>query len=99
MYPGDAIMSISHESIYMYIYKHRQAKVNKKLIKLLPRYRYKRRNHSSSKPDKKRIKDQISIEQRPASFGLRGQPVSVQEKTTQGKSRININFALFIKHL
>lgn len=70
-YPGNSIMSISHESIYMYIYKHRQAKVNKKLIKLLPRSRYKRRNHSTAKPDKQRIKDQISIEQRPASVELR----------------------------
>lgn len=70
-YPGDSIMSISHESIYMYIYKHRQAKVNKKLIKLLPRSRYKRRNHSSAKPDKERIKDQISIELRPSSVEQR----------------------------
>ena len=36
-YPNDPIMSISHESIYRYIYTHPQASLNKKLIKLLVR--------------------------------------------------------------
>jgi transposase, IS30 family len=33
-YPYNPIMSISHESIYRYIYTHPQASLNKKLIKL-----------------------------------------------------------------
>lgn len=70
-YPGDPIMTISHESIYAYIYKHRQAKMNRKLIKLLPYSRYKRRNHRPPKPEKPRIKDQLSIELRPAHVELR----------------------------
>ena len=70
-YPGDAVMTISHESIYSYIYKHRQAKMNRKLIKLLPHSRYKRRTHRPPKPDKQRIKEQLSIEQRPVHVELR----------------------------
>ena len=34
-YPNDPIMSISHESIYRYIYTHPQASLNKKLIKTI----------------------------------------------------------------
>ena len=36
-YPNDSIMSISHESIYRFIYLQPQARLNKKLIKLLVR--------------------------------------------------------------
>jgi transposase, IS30 family len=35
-YPGDKIMSISHEAIYMHIYRQPQGKENKRLIALLP---------------------------------------------------------------
>jgi transposase, IS30 family len=70
-YPGDAVMTISYESIYVHIYKHRQAKLNKKLIALLPFSRYKRRNRGGPKSDRQRIKDPISIENRPAHVELR----------------------------
>ena len=36
-FPNAPIMSISHESIYRFIYTHPQASLNKKLIKLLVR--------------------------------------------------------------
>jgi len=36
LYPKDPTMNISHESIYCHIYRHRQSKIGKKLIKLLP---------------------------------------------------------------
>lgn len=58
-------MTNSHEAIYMHIYAHRQASLTKKLIKLLP---YQKTQHGSPNARTKRgskIKDQISIEQRP----------------------------------
>lgn len=70
-YSGDSIMSISYESIYAHIYKHRQAALNKKLIALLPYSRYKRRTHRVPKTDRQRIKDPVSIEQRPVHVELR----------------------------
>jgi IS30 family transposase len=47
-YPNDPIMSISHESIYSYIYTQPQASLNKKLFKLHVRKKTRRR------PPKKR---------------------------------------------
>lgn len=37
LFPNDSIMSISHEAIYKHIYTRPQARLNKKLIKLLVR--------------------------------------------------------------
>jgi transposase, IS30 family len=63
-YPNDPIMTISHEAIYLHIYKHRQAKINKKLISLLTCKRTKRKKRGS--PNKScQIKDRISIDKRP----------------------------------
>lgn len=65
LYPNDPIMSISHESIYKHIYKHRQSTLAKKLIKLLPYHHHKRRNKRKFNKNRVRIKDQISIDDRP----------------------------------
>ena len=51
-FPNDPIMSISHESIYRYIYTQPQARLNKKLINLLVRKKTRRRS-----PKKKRGTD------------------------------------------
>jgi IS30 family transposase len=64
-YPNDPIMSISYESIYKHIYRHRQSVLGRKLIKLLPYHHHKRRNNRKAR-DRVRIKDQVSIDQRPA---------------------------------
>ena len=65
-HPKDPVMRISYEAIYCHIYSHRQARLNKKLIKLLP-YQKTRRNRACAKSKRgSKIKDQISIEQRPA---------------------------------
>lgn len=64
-YPNDPIMTISHESIYQHIYAHRQASLNKKLIALLPYHKSIRRRTNAYSKRKTRIKNQISIEQRP----------------------------------
>ncbi|UAB83170.1 IS30 family transposase [Zunongwangia sp. SCSIO 43204] len=64
-YPNDPVMSISYEAIYMHIYRHRQASLNKKLIKLLPYQKSQRRRaHAKTKRGSK-IKDVINIKDRP----------------------------------
>lgn len=65
LYPNDPIMSISHESIYKHIYRHRQSSLGKKLIKLLPYHHHKRRAKRKSANNKVRIKDQVNIKDRP----------------------------------
>ena len=64
-YPNDAVMTISHEAIYRYIYLHPQAKVNRKLIALLPYHKSRRRRASSYSKRKIKINNQVSIEERP----------------------------------
>lgn len=70
-YPNDPVMSISHEAIYMHIYSHRQARLNKKLIALLPYHKTRRRKRKESQKRRIRIKDQKSIEQRPKHIETR----------------------------
>ena len=64
-YPNDPIMSISYESIYKHIYRHRQTTLGRKLIKLLPYHHHKRRNKRKF-TERTRIKDQVSIDNRPS---------------------------------
>jgi transposase, IS30 family len=71
LHPNDPIMSISHESIYKHIYKHRQSSLGKKLIKLLPYHHHKRRKKRNFAKNKVRIKDQVSIELRPKHINNR----------------------------
>jgi len=71
LYPNDPIMSISHESIYSYIYRHRQSNLAQKLIKLLPYHHNKRRKQRKFGTKKIRIKNQVSIDDRPAHIELR----------------------------
>ena len=70
-YPNDPIMSISHEAIYIHIYSHPQARLNRKLIALLPYHKSRRRKVDRSKKRKTRIKDQTSIDQRPKHIETR----------------------------
>ena len=64
-YPNDPVMSISHEAIYMHIYSHRQASLNRKLISLLPYHNTRRRRLKGSQKRRIRILDQVSIDERP----------------------------------
>lgn len=70
-YPNDPIMSISYEAIYQHIYRHRQSYLGKKLIKLLPYHHHKRREKRKFAKNRIRIKDQVSIDQRPKHVELR----------------------------
>lgn len=69
-YPNDPIMSISYESIYKHIYRHRQSVLGRKLIKLLPYHHHKRRNKRKF-TERTRIKEQVSIDNRPSHIELR----------------------------
>ena len=65
IYPNDPVMSISYEAIYMHIYKHRQASLNKKLIKLLPYQKSQRRRANTKSKRGSKIKDIVNIKDRP----------------------------------
>jgi len=65
LYPNDPIMSISYEAIYQHIYRHRQSKMGRKLIALLPYHHHNRRSDRKNKKNRVRIKDQVSIDDRP----------------------------------
>ncbi|AMC10225.1 hypothetical protein Lupro_03075 [Lutibacter profundi] len=64
-YPNDPVMSISYEAIYMHIYAHRQARLNRKLIALLPYQKSQRRRANAKSKRGVKIKDQTSIDDRP----------------------------------
>ena len=73
-YPNDPIMSISYESIYKHIYRHRQTALARKLIKLLPYHHHKRRDKRKYGKNRTRIKDQTSIDLRPKHIDQRLEP-------------------------
>lgn len=70
-YPNDPIMSISHESIYRYIYTQPQARLNKKLIKLLVRKKTRRYKAKKKRRNGSKISNQVSIDNRPEHIDLR----------------------------
>ncbi len=70
-YPNDPIMSISHESIYRFIYLAPQARLNKKLIKLLVRHKSRRRKPKKRRGNGSKILNQVSIDNRPKHINLR----------------------------
>lgn len=73
IFPNDPIMSISFEAIYQHIYRHRQSKLGRKLIALLPYHRSKRRTKRKEAKNRIRIKDQVSIDNRPKHIENRKQ--------------------------
>ena len=72
-YPDKPDMQISYESIYRYIYAHPQGKVNKKLIKLLLRKKTRRRSNKKRAGPRGKIKDAVSIENRPSAVENRNE--------------------------
>jgi IS30 family transposase len=64
-YPNNPIMSISYEAIYTHIYAHPQAGLNRKLIALLPYHKTVRRRANAKSKRGPKIKNQISIDDRP----------------------------------
>ena len=70
-FPDDPLMRISHEAIYQYIYEYPQGKLNKKLIKLLVRSKARRGKIKSRYRYLGKIKDAISIDNRPQEINQR----------------------------
>nr|WP_275316158.1 hypothetical protein [Tenacibaculum bernardetii] len=64
-------MSISHESIYRYIYTQSQDRLNKKLINLLVRKKTRRRPTKKKRGIGSKIINQVSIDNRPKHIELR----------------------------
>ena len=73
IYPNDPIMSISHEAIYRHIYTRPQARLNKKLIKLLVRKKTRRRTPKKRRGGGSKIINQVSIDNRPKHIELRNE--------------------------
>ena len=73
LYPNNPIMSISHEAIYRHIYTRPQARLNKKLIKLLVRKKTRRRTHKKRRGGGSKIINQVSIDNRPKHIELRNE--------------------------
>jgi IS30 family transposase len=73
LYPNDPIMSISHEAIYRHIYTRPQARLNKKLIKLLVRKKTRRRTPKKRRGGGSKIINQVSIDNRPQHIALRNE--------------------------
>jgi IS30 family transposase len=73
LYPNDPIMSISHEAIYRHIYTRPQARLNKKLIKLLVRKKTRRRAPKKRRGGGSKIINQVSIDNRPKHIELRSE--------------------------
>jgi IS30 family transposase len=71
LYENDPMMRISHESIYQHIYRNRQSKLGKKLISLLVYHHHKRRQNRKTGVKKSRIKDPVSIDDRPKDIETR----------------------------
>jgi IS30 family transposase len=72
-YPGDKIMTISHEAIYLHIYRQPQGKENKRLIALLAYHKSRRRSSKQVCRAKGRIKGGVSIDLRPPHIEARTQ--------------------------
>lgn len=70
-YPNDPIMSISHESIYRYIYTQPQARLNRKLIKLLVRKKTRKRPPKKRRGTGSKITNQVGIDNRPKYIDFR----------------------------
>ncbi|CAM1363279.1 transposase (fragment) [Tenacibaculum soleae] len=76
-FPNDPIMSISHESIYRYIYTQPQARLNKKLINLLVRKKTRRRPTKKKRGTGSKIINQVSIDNRPKHIDLRHKKLDI----------------------
>lgn len=70
-YPNNNIMSISHEAIYRHIYLTPQGALNKKLIKLLTRKKTRRRPPNKKRGKGSKIRNQVSIDNRPKHIDKR----------------------------
>ena len=86
-YPGDKVMTISHEAIYLHIYRQPQAYLNKKLIALLACHKSRRKRLKPKSRSKGRIKYGVSIDLRPPHVADRTQPGHWEGDLMVGKNQ------------
>ena len=65
LYPNDKTMNVSHETIYLYIYLHCKKELKTELIAQLRQERKRRGNFKTRAVLEPKIKDRISIDERP----------------------------------
>ena len=66
LYPGNKLMQISHESIYLYVYVHAKKELRGELIKELRQHRKTRGNTRRGSDKRTTIPDAVRIDERPA---------------------------------
>jgi len=65
LYPNDKTMNVSHETIYLYIYLHSKKELKAELISQLRQERKRRGNFKTKAVLEPKIKDRVSIDDRP----------------------------------
>lgn len=86
-YTNDKRMNVSHETIYKYIYTVARGALKKELISNLRYGKATRKNRVGSKKNSIRIKDRITIEERPEEVDARIVPGHWESDLIIGKDR------------
>jgi IS30 family transposase len=86
-YPNNYKMNISHEAIYQYIYTVPKGELKKELISYLRRSKSKRKSEVGSRKRKSKIKDRISIDDRPPEVDKRIIPGHWESDLIIGKAQ------------
>lgn len=86
-YPNDTKMWISHESIYLHVYRDAPKFIKEILIENLPQSRSYRGNHNRGTNRKYTIKDQVRIDKRPVEVNDRIIPGHWEGDLVLGKNR------------
>ena len=86
-FPNDKTMSISHESIYKFIYTVARGELKKELISCLRYQKKKRKSSIGSRKNVIKIKDRVSISKRPTEVDDRIIPGHWESDLIIGKNR------------
>lgn len=86
-FPKDKTMSISHETIYKYIYCVARGELKKELISYLRYAKKKRKSNIGSRKNTIKIKDRVSISSRPEEVNDRVVPGHWESDLIIGKDR------------
>jgi transposase, IS30 family len=85
LYPDDARMHVSHETIYAHIYAHPRGGLRTELIKLLRKHRKKRMPRARGKDRRGQLQDIIPIAERPKEVETRVIPGHWEGDLIKGK--------------
>ena len=86
-YPNDKSIWVSHETIYLHIYRDAPKYIKEMLIQNLPQSRTYRGNHNRGTNRKATIKDQVRIDKRPNELNDRIIPGHWEGDLVLGKNR------------